>query len=220
MAIKLYTGVFQPDTQSMTKIFDSPSGPVGNTKTANMVFDAIEAVKSGAIVFTNFKTTSPLGRPFTRCMSFKEAVKIVKYNSDFIEEKNFDVYIFITEAWKVYGKYLNSDDEEALREFDNRMRHYRIRLVEDTQRYRDLPTVLRDAVTEILLPHKVHDNGEVCNDPYCEQHHISVVRKVLRDGYNNWVEEEVRRFDIDKVLPYYNARHLVPIPEPGGVLFD
>jgi hypothetical protein len=220
MAIKLYTGIFQPDTKGREKIFASPSGPVGNTKTANMVYEAKEAVKSGAIVFTNFPTTSPLNRPFTKCMSFKDSVTAVKDNLEWIIEHNYDVYIFVTEAWKVYGKYLSADDESALREFDNRMRHYRIRLVEDTQRYRDLPAVLRDAVTEILLPHKEHDNGEICSDPYCEEHHFSVVRKVQRDEFGRWIELEVRRFDINEVLPYYNARHLSPIPEPGGVLFE
>ncbi len=217
--IRLYTGVFQPE--GTDRRFSSPSGPRGNTKTSNLVRQAKKAVLSGEIVFTNFYTTSPLGRPFTRVDSFKEMMAFAVRNQDEVKKRGLKIRCVLTEAWKVYGKYLKAEDEDALKFFNNQIRKLHVNIDEDTQRSKDLPPLLRDAVNEVNLPYKMHDNGTVCKDELCKAHHISVVLRMQRDPLTNkWYTEEVDRFDINTVLDLYNSEDTEQVPEPGGTLFD
>jgi hypothetical protein len=219
MGFYLVCGIFKPEGKDHK--FQSVSGVRGNGKTITLVHYGIKEYLAGAIVLSNFPTFVP-GRDkgFSTVMSFKDMIEWVYKYKAWIKKNNKKIVILLTEGWGVLSQYMSAEDEAACRGFINQIRKLNITIYIDSQRYMDLPPILRDNLSGIYIPSKQHDNGTICADELCENTHFVVIGKLKLTESQRWILEPVDVVDCVKEGQFYDSKNSEPILEPGGNLAE
>jgi hypothetical protein len=219
MGFYLVCGVFQPEGKD--RKFQSASGPRGNGKTITLVHYGLKEYMNGAIVLSNFPTFIPgKDKGFSQCMSFKEMIEWIYKYAAWLKAKNKKVVILLTEGWGVLSHYMSAEDEAACRKFINQIRKLNITIYIDSQRYRDLPPILRDNLSASFIPSKQHDDGTICTDELCEENHFVIIGKLVLTESQRWILEPIEIIECAKVGRFYDSKNNEPILEPGGSITD
>ncbi len=183
-----------------------PSGTRGNGKTLSIVKNgAIEHQAENTVVFSNFKTVFSYGMSFFNMVMF-----LNRHKTSFDNKK---IVILLTELYQVLNPGDSSIKKKFYSSFINQIRKFKATVYYDTQRLGDIAPTIRQNTNRIYMPYKIHDDGNICDDELCYNHHYIIVDQYVKNNVMEYLPA-IDTIDTSIYGKMYNSLDNKPYPEP------